>query len=154
MPKSPLANAAPDHVALSDGKLREQARRLAHGVSSPTPCGHGAVDRIEQEKTTDPGHDATHANNTHAAIFAEVKVDEQLGVIRVTRVVSSVAAGRILNTKTAASQILGSVVWGIGMALHEETRPITIRPHHERQLAEYHVPVHADVHDDQSHLGR
>jgi xanthine dehydrogenase YagR molybdenum-binding subunit len=48
-------------------------------------------------------------------------VDEQLGVIRVTRVVSAVAAGRILNTKTAGSQILGSVVWGIGMALHEET---------------------------------
>ena len=48
-------------------------------------------------------------------------MDEELGVIRVTRVVSAVAAGRILNTKTAHSQIMGSVVWGIGMALHEET---------------------------------
>ncbi len=53
----------------------------------------------------------THTrNNTHSAIFAEVKVDEQLGVIRVTRVVSAVAGGRILNTKTAHSQIMGSVV--------------------------------------------
>ena len=50
-----------------------------------------------------------------------MKVDEQLGVIRVTRVVSAIAAGRILNIKTANSQILGGVVWGIGMALHEET---------------------------------
>ena len=81
-------------------------------------------------------------------MFAEVKVDEQLGVIRVTRVVSAVAAGRILNPKTAGSQILGGVVWGIGMALHEET----LIDHRfgrimNANIAEYHVPVHADVHD-------
>ena len=81
-------------------------------------------------------------------MFAEVKVDEQLGVIRVTRVVSAVAAGRILNAKTAHSQIMGSVVWGIGMALHEET----VFDHRfgrimNANIAEYHVPVNADVHD-------
>jgi xanthine dehydrogenase molybdopterin-binding subunit B len=75
-------------------------------------------------------------------------IDEQLGVIRVTRVVSGVAAGRILNTKTASSQILGSVVWGIGMALHEET----LIDHRlgrimNANIAEYHVPVNADIHD-------
>ena len=75
-------------------------------------------------------------------------MDEQLGVIRVTRVVSAVAAGRILNTKTASSQILGGVVWGIGMALHEET-PIDHRLGRvmNANIAEYHVPVNADVHD-------
>ena len=109
---------------------------------------HSAVDRIEQEKTTNPSNDIARAHNTHAAIFAEVKVDEQLGVIRVTRVVSAVAAGRILNTKTASSQILGSVVWGIGMALHEET----LIDHRvgrimNANIAEYHVPVNADIHD-------
>ena len=82
------------------------------------------------------------------AFFAEVKVDELLGVIRVTRVVSAIAAGRILSTKTASSQILGSVVWGIGMALHEET----LIDHRfgriiNANIAEYHVPVNADVHD-------
>ena len=92
--------------------------------------------------------DGSHAHNTHSAIFAEVKVDEQLGVIRVTRVVSAVAAGRILNTKTARSQIMGGVVWGIGMALHEET----LIDHNfgrimNANIAEYHVPVNADVHD-------
>jgi xanthine dehydrogenase YagR molybdenum-binding subunit len=66
----------------------------------------------------------------------------------VTRVVDAVAAGRIINTKTAASQIMGSVVWGIGMALHEET----LIDHKfgrvmNANIAEYHVPVHADVHD-------
>ena len=81
-------------------------------------------------------------------MFAEVFVDEQLGVIRVTRVVSAVAAGRILITKTAHSQIMCGVVWGIGMALHEQT----IYDHRfgrimNANIAEYHVPVNADVYD-------
>jgi len=93
-------------------------------------------------------HDNAYANNTHSAMFAEVKVDEQLGVIRVTRAVSAVAGGRIPNTKTASSQIMGGVVWGIGMALHEET----LIDHNfgrvmNANIAEYHVPVNADVHD-------
>ncbi|MGA9549849.1 MAG: molybdopterin cofactor-binding domain-containing protein, partial [Rhodomicrobium sp.] len=78
----------------------------------------------------------------------EVKVDEELGVIRVTRVVNAVAAGRILNTKTARSQIIGGVVWGIGMALHEET----LLDHRfgrfmNANFGEYHVPVNADIHN-------
>ncbi len=147
MPGSPLANMTSDEVALTDGKLvsKGDASRF---VSIADAMRHSAVDRIEQEKTTNPSNDTTRAHNTHAAIFAEVKVDEQLGVIRVTRVVSAVAAGRILNTKTASSQILGSVVWGIGMALHEET----LIDHRvgrimNANIAEYHVPVNADIHD-------
>ena len=147
MPNSPLANAAPDEVTLADGKLVSK-RDASRTVSIADAMRHGAVERIEQEKTTNPSHDASRAHNTHAAVFAEVKVDEQLGVIRVMRVISAVAAGRILNTKTASSQILGSVVWGIGMALHEET----LIDHRfgriiNANIAEYHVPVNADVHD-------
>src|SRR6202007_2080504 len=89
-----------------------------------------------------------HARNTHSAIFVEVKVDEELGVIRVTRVVNAVAAGRILNPKTAGSQIMGGVVWGIGMALHEETLiDHALGRIMNANIAEYHVPVNADVHD-------
>ena len=147
MPNSPLAKAASSDVALADGKLVDK-RDASLAVSIADAMRHGAADRIEQEKTTNPAHDNSRANNTHSAIFAEVKVDEQIGVIRVTRVVSAVAAGRILNTKTAGSQILGGVVWGIGMALHEET----LIDHKfgrvmNANIAEYHVPVHADVHD-------
>jgi xanthine dehydrogenase YagR molybdenum-binding subunit len=109
---------------------------------------HGQVDRITQEKVNSFPEDKAHARNTHSAIFAEVKVDQELGVIRVTRIVSAVAAGRILNLKTAHSQIMGGVVWGIGMALHEET----LHDHlfgrvMNANIAEYHVPVNADVHD-------
>jgi xanthine dehydrogenase YagR molybdenum-binding subunit len=147
MPNSPLASAAPDEVALSDGRLVSR-RDEKRAVSIADVLRQGGVDRIEQEKTTNPDHDATRASNTHAAIFAEVKVDEQLGVIRVTRIVSAVAAGRILNPKTAGSQILGGVVWGIGMALHEETLiDHTFGRIMNANIAEYHVPVNADVHD-------
>ena len=147
MPNSPLADATPDEVALVDSKLvskRDQSR----AVSIVDAMRHGDVDRIEQEKSTSFPDDGSHAHNTHSAIFAEVKVDEELGVIRVTRVVNAVAAGRILNAKTARSQIMGGVVWGIGMALHEET----LLDHRfgrimNANIAEYHVPVNADVHD-------
>ena len=75
-------------------------------------------------------------------------MDEELGVVRVTRAVSAVAAGRILNPKTAGSQILGGVVWGIGMALHEETH---IDHRFGRimnaDFAGYHFPTNADVSD-------
>jgi xanthine dehydrogenase YagR molybdenum-binding subunit len=117
-------------------------------VSIADAMRHGKAERIEKERASDFKDDGKHARNTHSAIFAEVKVDEQLGVIRVTRVVSAVAAGRILNPKTARSQIIGGVVWGIGMALHEET----LVDHQfgrimNANIAEYHVPVNADVHD-------
>lgn len=147
MPNSPLADAAPAEVVLTDGKLvsKQDASRAVPIVEA---MRHGGVDRIEQEKSTTFEDSGSHAHNTHSAVFAEVKVDEQLGVIRVTRVVSAVAAGRILNTKTATSQIMGGVVWGIGMALHEET----LLDHKfgrvmNANIAEYHVPVNADVHD-------
>jgi xanthine dehydrogenase YagR molybdenum-binding subunit len=109
---------------------------------------HGALDRIEKEKTHEFTPNKSHAQNAHSAIFAEVKVDEQLGVVRVTRVVSAVAAGRVLNPKTGRSQVMGSVVGGIGMALHEEA----VYDHGRGRImnadiAEYQVPVNADIHD-------
>jgi xanthine dehydrogenase YagR molybdenum-binding subunit len=147
LPNSPLAEAT--EVALVDGRLvskQDQSR----AVSIAEVMQHAGVDRIEQERSTTFADDGSQAHNTHSAIFAEVKVDEQLGVIRITRIVSAVAAGRILNTKTASSQIMGGVVWGIGMALHEET----LIDHKfgrvmNANIAEYHVPVNADVHDIQ-----
>ena len=84
----------------------------------------------------------------HSAVFTEVHVDEDLGTIRVARAVSALAVGRVLNPKTARSQVLGGLVWGIGMALEEES---VIDQRFGRfmnhSLAEYHVPVNADVND-------
>lgn len=88
------------------------------------------------------------ARAVHSAVFVEVEVDEELGIIEVKRAVTAVAAGKIINPKTAESQILGGMIWGISKALHEET----ILDHQfgkymNANLAEYHIPVHADIHD-------
>jgi xanthine dehydrogenase YagR molybdenum-binding subunit len=144
---SPLAGATPDDVMLADGRIVSR-RDASRAVSIADAMRHGNVDRITREKANEVAEDKAHARNTHSAIFAEVKVDEELGVIRVTRVVNAVAAGRILNLKTAHSQVMGGVVWGIGMALHEET----LFDHQfgrvmNANIAEYHLPVNADVHD-------
>lgn len=88
------------------------------------------------------------ARAVHSAVFVEVEVDQELGIIEVKRAVTAVAAGKIINPKTAESQILGGMVWGISKTLHEET----ISDHRfgkymNANLAEYHIPVHADIHD-------
>lgn len=88
------------------------------------------------------------ARAVHSAVFVEVEVDEELGVIEVKRAVTAVAAGKIINPKTAESQVLGGMIWGISKALHEET----IFDHQfgrymNANLGEYHIPVHADIHD-------
>jgi xanthine dehydrogenase YagR molybdenum-binding subunit len=147
MTDSPLADAKLEDVALADGKIASK-RDQSRAVSLADVMRHSGADRIVKEKKNEFAEDSSHARNTHSAIFVEVKIDEELGVIRVTRIVNAVAAGRILNTKTAASQIMGAVVGGIGMALHEET----VFDHKfgrimNANIAEYHVPVNADIHD-------
>jgi xanthine dehydrogenase YagR molybdenum-binding subunit len=147
MPNSAMASATPDDVALVDGKLTSK-RDGSRSVSITDVMRHAAVDRIQEEKATTFANDGKHAHNTHSAIFAEVHVDEQLGVIRVTRIVSAIAAGRILNAKTAHSQVMGGMVWGIGVALQEETQiDHAFGRIMNANIAEYHVPVNADVHD-------
>ena len=144
---SPLAGLKADDVVLTGGMIVAKADAKRE-IPVAVAMLHAGVDRITQERTAEFKQDGKHAGNTHSAIFAEVKVDEELGVIRVTRVVSAVAAGRIINTKTAASQVMGSVVWGIGMALHEETLvDQAFGRVMNANIAEYHVPVNADVGD-------
>lgn len=149
MPASPLGSIDAADVVLVDGTIASAGDKN-RAVSITDAMRHGKLERIEKQKLNQFAEDKSHARNSHSAIFAEVKVDEQLGVIRVTRLVSAVAAGRILNTKTGRSQIMGGVVWGIGMALHEET----MMDHRfgrimNANIAEYHIPVNADVHDIQ-----
>ncbi|HEY7297503.1 MAG TPA: xanthine dehydrogenase family protein molybdopterin-binding subunit [Xanthobacteraceae bacterium] len=140
---SPLAGASLDDVTFADGRVR---RRDGREMLLTDAMRAGNADRIEREASAGPNQKSKFSHYTHSAVFAEVKIDEELRIVRVTRVVSAVAAGRILNPKIAGSQILGAVVGGIGMALHEET----VTDHRfgrfmNHNLAEYHVPVNADV---------
>ncbi len=87
-----------------------------------------------------------YSMHSFGAVFAEVRVDRDLGEIRIARIVASYGAGKILNAKTAHSQMVGGVVWGIGMALHEETLVDARTARYvNADLAEYHVPVNADI---------
>jgi xanthine dehydrogenase YagR molybdenum-binding subunit len=141
---SPLADAKLEDVVFVDGRIRH--KQTGREVSLADALRAGMTERIEKQATAGPNRRSKVSHFTHSAVFAEVRIDEQLHIIRVTRVVSAVAAGRILNPKIASSQILGAVVGGIGMALHEETaadhRFGRFMTHN---LADYHVPVNADI---------
>lgn len=147
MPGSPVGGVDARDLVLVDGTIASGGDK-SRAISIADVMRYGQLERMEKQKLNQFAEDKSHARNTHSAVFAEVKVDEELGVVRVTRIVSAVAAGRILNTKTGRSQIMGGVVWGIGMALHEET----VMDHRfgrimNANIAEYHIPVNADVHD-------
>lgn len=147
MNDSPLANASIDHVTFAGGRIALDSDP-SRSVTFVEAMRAGGVDRLEAEETAAPSMitNMRYSGYTHSAVFVEVKVDEELGVVRVTRVVDAVAAGRILNPKTARSQIIGGVVFGIGMALHEETlADHKLGRFMNHNLAEYHVPVNADV---------
>jgi|SRR5271157_301874 len=145
---SPLADSKPDGVTFVDGQIRSrnEPSRAVFLIEAMRRGGLGAIEEKASARHTP--NEMQYSRFTHSAMFAEVKIDPDLGTIRVTRVVSAVAGGRILNPKTARSQVLGSIVMGIGTALEEESvidhafgRFMT------HNLADYHVPVNADVHD-------
>lgn len=121
-----------DKAALDLGEILRRAKK------NEVACKSLALPRLLKRRKV--------ACKTHSAVFAEVEVDEDFGTVHVKRVVCAVAAGRILNPKTARSQIIGGVVWGIGMALHEESfldKRLGRFINHD--FAGYHIPVSADV---------
>ena len=147
MPGTPFKTAKPDEIGFVAGKMILISDPSCSVALTEVIAASGEPS-LDAEETVKPSllKYLRYSSFAHSAVFVEVRVDPELGVIRVTRVVSAVAGGRILNPKTARSQIMGGVVWGIGMALHEEA----MTDHNlgrimNRSLAEYHVPVNADV---------
>ncbi|MBF7143011.1 MULTISPECIES: xanthine dehydrogenase family protein molybdopterin-binding subunit [Pseudomonas] len=144
------ASIDPDFATLTLGQVQFTDSALVWGDKQLTfvdlvhASGQDAVE-VQVDAEPDKKREA-YSTATHSAVFAEVEVDEDLGTVHVTRVVSAVAAGNVVNPKTARSQILGGVVWGIGMALHEETlTDHALGRHMNHNLAEYHIPVQADI---------
>jgi xanthine dehydrogenase YagR molybdenum-binding subunit len=144
---SPLASANVDDVELSDGALRLKSdpSKTADIVGLLQKNGLQEVSDSYDSKPS-PEREK-YATGAHGAQFVEVKVDPQLGTVRVTRVIEATACGRIMSPKTSHSQEIGGVIWGIGMALMESTE---VDHRYGRMLnptlADYHVPVHADAH--------
>jgi len=145
-PQSPLHGSIESDVRAADGRL------TAGGLLNRTETFAALIARnggqpVEVTVASRPGADSQqYSMHSFGAVFTEVRVDPELGIVRVPRIVTAHAVGRILNAKTARSQIVGGVVWGVGMALEEETLidPRTGR-YVNADLAEYHVPVNADI---------
>jgi len=114
-------------------------------IAQAIAARHGGP--VEATAKAEPG-DEKQKFSMHAfgAVFVEVTVDEDLGEIRVPRVVGVYGVGKLMNEKTGYSQLMGGIVWGIGLALFEET---LIDKREGRavnaNLAEYHVPTNADI---------
>lgn len=135
-------------VEFADGRIHPHGQP-DQGIVLTDLLAQAGRDRIEEKYLMTPQvlKQRKFARAVHSAVFVEVRVNERLGMVRVTRAVSAVAAGRIINAKTAASQVSGAVVWGISQALHEETfTDHRLGRFMNHNYAEYHVAVNKDIH--------
>ena len=149
MDENPLAKAEPEAVEAREGRLR-LVDKPEVGLAIADVLRAAGLDELSAEGEAKPDSKVqkTHSSYTHSAIFCEVRVDEELGIIRVARIVNAVAAGKIINPKTARSQILGGVVMALGSALEEETfTDHALGRFMNHNFAEYHIPVNADIKD-------
>ncbi len=146
-PDSPLFGAGNARLRAHGGRLHVEGDETRSDALVDILARAGKSELVASGKASRPDEDAKrHAMNSHGAVFAEIRVDPDLGQMRVTRLVGAFAAGRIINPRLAESQLKGGMIWGISFALHEEAR-------HDRRtgrivnadLAEYRVPVNADV---------
>jgi xanthine dehydrogenase YagR molybdenum-binding subunit len=142
---SPLAGLSPDSLDIADGMVRSRDGNAAEPLAelmARRPGGLAADGAFALPESAD------YSGMGHGAVFVEVRVDPDLGEIRVRRVCAAFAAGRILNPLLARSQYVGGLIGGIGMALHEQT---VTDPASGRILgqtfADYLIPVHADMPD-------
>jgi xanthine dehydrogenase YagR molybdenum-binding subunit len=142
-----LALASSRRLAAVGGGPAGDAAPSVSGTSYAALVQRTGQDRVEATAHAGPG-DESKRLSTYAfgAVFAEVRVDPDLGTVRVPRIIGAYDAGRIVNPKVARSQCIGGMVGGLGMALLEQSE---WDPRFGRvmnaNLAEYLVPVNADV---------
>jgi len=147
--RSPLFGATADQVGVDGttdgGELYLLADPARRETMQAIAARHGSP--VEVTAKAEPGDEKKkYSMHAFGAVFVEVTVDEDLGEIRVPRVVGVYGVGRLMNEKTGYSQLMGGIVWGISLALFEETM---IDKREGRavngNLAEYHVPTNADI---------
>ncbi|MFG2606399.1 xanthine dehydrogenase family protein molybdopterin-binding subunit [Streptomyces sp. NPDC048514] len=147
---SPLHGVDPDDVECAGGRIRPAGRPDRGESYADILSRHELSELTANGKSTPPvaADLGMSLAGAYGAKFVEVRVDADLGLIRVARVVSVIDGGRILNSKTARSQIIGGTVGGIGLALFEDTAtdPRTGRIANGT-FADYLVAVNADVPD-------
>lgn len=145
---SPLYQCALNDIVFTHGVLRHRVESARVEAATELLRRNGR-DRVEAKGVAGRTFGKSKwARFAFGAQFVRVAVSQTTGVVRVTQMTSAFAAGRILNARTARSQLLGGMVWGIGHALMEHS----VRERHSggwlnSNLAEAHVPVNADIAD-------
>ena len=144
--KSPLRGLTPAQVALENGVLSSTIDSERREELSAFLTRRGTTPLVASGDATPGPEMEGYAAHSYGAVFAEVLVDPDLGLIRVPRIVATYDVGRRLNAKTAMSQLRGGIVWGVSLALFEHSvldqrtgRVVNAN------LAEYHVPLNADI---------
>ncbi|HTV37391.1 MAG TPA: xanthine dehydrogenase family protein molybdopterin-binding subunit, partial [Xanthobacteraceae bacterium] len=145
--REPLgAGSAPGDIVVDDGVLSFAMKNVS--VTYAELLARNGMSELVADGNYDPVEEASgpKAVFSFAAVFAEVRVDPDLGLVRLNRFVGAYDAGRIVNPKTARSQAIGGIIWGVGQALLEqsETDPTTGR-YLSRNYSGYLVPTNADV---------
>ena len=144
--QSPLHGMQATDIEAKDGKL------FAKTMSSKSESISALMERngnkpVEATGSAEPGEDHTaYTSQSFGAVFAEVAVDDFTHMMQVRRVVGCYDVGTLLNDTTGKNQLMGGIVWGVGLALYEAAQidPVYGRTVNEN-LAEYHVPVNADI---------
>jgi xanthine dehydrogenase YagR molybdenum-binding subunit len=141
---APFAGASVQDVRAANGGLVLGSRTVGYADL----LAMSGVDGLTGEGDYQPVEEARGPKSifSFAAVFAEVRIDEELGLVRLNRFVGAYDAGRIINPRTARSQAIGGIIWGLGQALLEksETDPNLGRFLH-RNYSGYLVPTNADI---------
>jgi xanthine dehydrogenase YagR molybdenum-binding subunit len=143
---SPLAGLSIDEIGAHRGGLASLADPQRHETYTSILTRARRPDISVIGEAPMPGEGMHWSMHSHGAVFCEVRVNSVTGEVRVSRIVGAYDCGRILNPKTAGSQLRGGIIMGLGMALMEETqvdrrKGRVMNP----SLSEYHLPVHLDV---------
>ena len=143
---SPLHGALPDEIVSHGGKLSLKSDASKSESYAAILARHGSQ-AVEAQAEAQPSEDRD-GNSAHSwgAVFAEVAVDPYVHMMQVRRVVGTYDIGTLLNKKTGLNQLVGGIVWGVSLALLEESH-IDLRYGRtvNENLGEYHVPVNADI---------
>lgn len=146
--RSPVNGASPEDLEFKNGRIMRKGQSGGGETFAEFLARNGGKP-VQAIASADPNQQAgQYSNHSWGAVFAEVAVDERLGMAHVQRVTAVYDIGTLLSGKTGISQLIGGIVWGVSLALHESAH---VDPNNGRivnnNLAEYHVPVNADIGD-------
>jgi xanthine dehydrogenase YagR molybdenum-binding subunit len=144
--RSPMSGMKTTDITLKDGKIfAKNAPAASESIAILLQRNGGKS--VEAMGAAEPGEDRTaYTSQSFGAVFAEVAVDKSTHMVKVRRVTATYDIGTLMNDVTGINQLVGGIVWGCSFALHEEAHidPVYGRTVNEN-LAEYHVPVNADI---------